>query len=56
MLGLKHGVKRLVDYDPQWPLAFEANGRAYIEPVGTAALGIEHFTGQTGLFKALDSN
>ena len=23
MLGLKHGVNQLEDYDPQWPVAFE---------------------------------
>lgn len=43
MLGLKHGVNLLVDYDPEWPEAFE-NERARIRSaVGDVALGIEHY-------------
>src|SRR5215470_2955941 len=43
MLGLKHGVNRIVGYDPEWPLVFEAE-RARIHTVlGELARGIEHY-------------
>lgn len=43
MLGLQHGVNRLVDYDPEWPAAFEEE-RARIEAVlGDVVLAIEHY-------------
>jgi len=43
MLGLKHGVNRLVDYDPQWPLAFEAERARIQRALGDVARGIEHY-------------
>ncbi len=43
MLGLKHGVNRLVDYDPEWPLAFEAERARIHGALGGVARGIEHY-------------
>ena len=43
MLGLKHGVNRLVDYDPQWPLAFETERARIHAALGDVARGIEHY-------------
>ena len=43
MLGLKHGVNRLVDYDPQWPLAFEAERVRIHRVLAEIARGIEHY-------------
>jgi GrpB-like predicted nucleotidyltransferase (UPF0157 family) len=43
MLGLKHGVNRLVDYDPKWPLAFEAERARIHRVLGDVARGIEHY-------------
>ena len=43
MLGLKHGVNRLVDYDPQWPLAFEAERARIHRVLGEVTRGIEHY-------------
>jgi len=43
MLGLKHNTNRLVDYDPDWPAAFEAERRRLAEALGAVARGIEHY-------------
>jgi GrpB-like predicted nucleotidyltransferase (UPF0157 family) len=43
MLGLKHGVNHLVDYDPEWPVAFEAERPRIHTAVGEVARGIEHY-------------
>ena len=43
MLGLKHGVNRLVDYDPEWPVAFEAERVRIHRVLGELARGIEHY-------------
>lgn len=43
MLGLKHGVNRLVNYDPRWPLAFEAERAQIHRVLGGVARGIEHY-------------
>jgi len=43
MLGLKHGVNRLVGYDPEWPLAFEAERTRIHRVLGNVARGIEHY-------------
>ena len=43
MLGLKHGVNRLVDYDPQWRLALEAERARIHRVLGEVARGIEHY-------------
>ena len=43
MLGLKHGVNRLVDYDPKWPLAFETERARIHAALGDVARGIEHY-------------
>lgn len=42
MLGLKHGVNLLVDYDPQWPSDFAAEKQRLQAALGDIALGIEH--------------
>lgn len=43
MLGLKHGMNRLVDYDPQWPAAFEQERQRIHSALGGVARGIEHY-------------
>jgi GrpB-like predicted nucleotidyltransferase (UPF0157 family) len=43
MLGLKHGINYLVDYDPDWPVAFEEESARILSAVGDAAHGIEHY-------------
>jgi GrpB-like predicted nucleotidyltransferase (UPF0157 family) len=43
MLGLEHGVNLLVDYDPDWPAAFEAEKARLQAALGELALGIEHY-------------
>ena len=43
MLGLKHGVNRLVDYDLRWPLAFETERARIQAALGDIARGIEHY-------------
>jgi GrpB-like predicted nucleotidyltransferase (UPF0157 family) len=43
MLGLKHGVNLLVDYDPAWASAFEAEKVRILAAVKGAALGVEHY-------------
>jgi GrpB-like predicted nucleotidyltransferase (UPF0157 family) len=43
MLGLKHGVNQLADYDAGWPVAFEAERIRIHTAVGEVARGIEHY-------------
>jgi GrpB-like predicted nucleotidyltransferase (UPF0157 family) len=43
MLGLKHGVNVLVDYDPAWATAFEAEKIRILSAVRDVALGVEHY-------------
>ena len=43
MLGLKHGINHLVDYDPAWPVAFEEERARIVAAVGDLARGIEHY-------------
>jgi len=43
MLGLKHGMNQLVDYDPEWPAAFEDERIRVRSAVGDVARGIEHY-------------
>src|SRR5215471_18734194 len=42
-LGLKHGVNRLVDYDPQWPSAFAEEQVRLKKALGPLAKSIEHY-------------
>jgi GrpB-like predicted nucleotidyltransferase (UPF0157 family) len=43
MLGLKHGINLLVDYDPEWPRAFAEERTRIHSALGDAARGIEHY-------------
>jgi GrpB-like predicted nucleotidyltransferase (UPF0157 family) len=43
MLGLKHNVNLLVDYDADWPLLFLDEQRRIAEALGDVAKGIEHY-------------
>jgi len=43
MLGLKHGLNLLVDYDPEGPLAFEEERERIQSAIGDVLLGIEHY-------------
>ena len=43
MLGLKHNVNLLVDYDPDWPLAFLEEKKKISEVLGDTAKDIEHY-------------
>jgi GrpB-like predicted nucleotidyltransferase (UPF0157 family) len=43
MLGLKHGINYLVDYDPHWPVAFAEERALILAAVGDVARGIEHY-------------
>jgi GrpB-like predicted nucleotidyltransferase (UPF0157 family) len=43
MLGVKHGVNHLVDYDPEWPVFFDAERIRIHTAVGEVARGIEHY-------------
>jgi GrpB-like predicted nucleotidyltransferase (UPF0157 family) len=43
MLGLKHGVNMLVDYDPSWEIAFAAERDRIAAAVGKTAKGIQHY-------------
>jgi GrpB-like predicted nucleotidyltransferase (UPF0157 family) len=43
MLGLKHNVNLLVDYDDDWPLLFLEEKRKIAEALGDIAKGIEHY-------------
>jgi|SRR5688572_18075238 GrpB-like predicted nucleotidyltransferase (UPF0157 family) len=43
MLGLKHGLNLLADYDPAWPAEFEQERARIRSAVGDIACGIEHY-------------
>ena len=43
MLGLKHNVNLLVDYDEEWPLLFLDEQRKIAEALGDIAKAIEHY-------------
>jgi GrpB-like predicted nucleotidyltransferase (UPF0157 family) len=43
MLGLKHGVNLLVDYDPEWAAAFEEERARLQAAIGDILRGIEHY-------------
>jgi GrpB-like predicted nucleotidyltransferase (UPF0157 family) len=43
MLGLKHGINYLVDYDPHWPAAFEEERARILSATGDVARDIEHY-------------
>jgi GrpB-like predicted nucleotidyltransferase (UPF0157 family) len=43
MLGLRHGLNFLVDYDPLWELAFLEERRRIAGALGAVAKGIEHY-------------
>lgn len=43
MLGLKHNVNLLVDYDPEWENEFKKERQRIQGALGTLALGIEHY-------------
>ena len=51
MLGLKHNTNVLVDYDPGWEAAFDAERARLAEALGPVARGIEHYgsTAVTGM-------
>lgn len=43
MLGLKHNVNSLVDYDPHWEVAFIEERDRLRDALGAIAQGIEHY-------------
>jgi GrpB-like predicted nucleotidyltransferase (UPF0157 family) len=43
MLGLKHNVNVLVEYDPAWPLDFATERERLVEALGRLAKGVEHY-------------
>jgi GrpB-like predicted nucleotidyltransferase (UPF0157 family) len=43
MLGLKHNLNILVDYDPDWPLEFARERERIVNALGSLAKGVEHF-------------
>lgn len=43
MLGLKHGINYLVDYQPGWTLEFEAESDRIKAALGPLAKGVEHY-------------
>lgn len=43
MLGLKHGMNELENYDPAWPAAFEEERQRIQAALGDIALAIEHY-------------
>jgi GrpB-like predicted nucleotidyltransferase (UPF0157 family) len=51
MLGLKHNVNSLVNFDPDWPAEFSRESRRIAEALGDLAKGIEHYgsTAVTGM-------
>jgi len=42
-LGLRADLNLLVDYDPQWPIAFEEERARIAQSLGPFAKGIEHY-------------
>jgi GrpB-like predicted nucleotidyltransferase (UPF0157 family) len=43
MLGLRHGVNLLVDYDANWSIAFDEERARIQSALGAVASGIEHY-------------
>ena len=43
MLGLKHNVNILVDYDPEWPEQYARERRRIVKALGSLAKGVEHY-------------
>jgi GrpB-like predicted nucleotidyltransferase (UPF0157 family) len=43
MLGLKHNVNLLADYDPEWPVEFSRESNRIANVLGGLAKGIEHY-------------
>ena len=43
MLGLKHDINCLVEYDPEWPAEFAREHKRIVEALGSLAKGIEHY-------------
>jgi len=43
MLGLKHNVNVLVDYDERWSLAFEDERTRIVDALECMAKGVEHY-------------
>jgi GrpB-like predicted nucleotidyltransferase (UPF0157 family) len=43
MLGLKHNLNLLVDYDPQWEIDFTEERERLANAIGGVAKGIEHY-------------
>jgi GrpB-like predicted nucleotidyltransferase (UPF0157 family) len=42
MLGLKHNLNVLVDYDPEWPADFGRERERIVAALGSLAKGVEH--------------
>ena len=42
MLGLKHNINFLVDYDPEWAMRFARESQLTADVLGSFAKGIEH--------------
>jgi GrpB protein len=43
MLGLKHNINFLVDYDPEWATEFARESQRIADVLGSFAKGIEHY-------------
>jgi GrpB-like predicted nucleotidyltransferase (UPF0157 family) len=43
MLGLKHNVNLLADYDPEWAVEFSSESNRIANALGGLAKGIEHY-------------
>jgi GrpB-like predicted nucleotidyltransferase (UPF0157 family) len=43
MLGLKHNVNLLADYDPEWAVEFSRESNRIANALGGLAKGIEHY-------------
>ena len=43
MLGLRHNVNLLVDYDPEWATEFSRESKRIADALGGSAKGIEHY-------------
>jgi GrpB-like predicted nucleotidyltransferase (UPF0157 family) len=43
MLGLRHNVNLLVDYDPEWAREFSKESKRIADALGGSAKGIEHY-------------
>ena len=54
MLGPKHNINSLVDYDPEWAMEFAGESQGIADVLGSFAKGIEHYgsTAVTGMREA----